>query len=328
MSPSRGAAVAIPVQQGTDAWRDERRFGIGSSDAPATVDLDPFKSRLELWAIKRGLIEEGPETDTMRIGKLVEPVASTLYELQTGRKLRRRLQMLSHPDYPFLRASLDRVSGQRIIELKKSRTGLGYGRRGTDQVPPHVLIQVQHQLLVTGYPVADVAVFVAGEDLRRYEIPADRGLQDALLAKEIAFWDCVLIDTPPTDLDGSEATRRYVTARYPEDGGHQMIPDEEFSALALQLAGARAGAAVAAEEQQRLENQIKARMGAAALAEGPGYRITWKNNRPSVTTDWEAVARDVASTSDALDAAIDIHTSETPGKRVLRPTFTKESTDA
>jgi putative phage-type endonuclease len=317
---NRSAAIALPVRQGTDAWRDERQYGIGSSDAPATVDLDPHRSRLERWAEKVGYVEPQEETRWMRMGKLVEPVIALLYEEETGRKVRRRHQMLMHPEYPFIRASLDRVSGRRVVEIKKARDARAWGRSGSDDVPPHILIQVQHQLLVTGYPMADVAVLIAGDELRVYPIPADRTIQDRLLVKELAFWDCVLTMTPPTDIDGSVAAQRYITERYPEDAGHQLIPDNEFVDLVAQYRDAVAWADVAAAEARRLETQIKARMGAAALVEGPGWRITWKNAKDSKVIDWEAVARDIAPPK-RLEAAIKAHTTTKPGSRRFLPKF-------
>jgi putative phage-type endonuclease len=327
--------VALAVRQGSDEWLEERQRGIGSSDAPATVDLDPYSSRLEKWALKVGLIDPPQQTPTMRIGKLVEPLIATLYEEQTGRKVRRRLQMLQHAEHPFLRASLDRVAAGRIVELKKSRTGDGYGRPGSDQVPPYVFIQVQHQMLVTRYEVADVAVWVGGEELRRYEVPADRRTQDLLLQRELVFWQCVVDEVSPVAIDGSAATQRYLAARYPEDRGHQLIPDEDLIELAVHLREAREAVVAASLMQTRIENEIKARMGDAALVEGPGFRITWRNPKPSESIDWMAVATEYRDLIDRyehgqptpdpsleLEEIVRRHTTAKPGARRFLPTFT------
>lgn len=323
---TRSAALALPVQQGTDAWREERRRGIGSSDAPATVDLDPRRSRLELWAEKVGHIDPPEENRWMRIGKLSEPLVAQLYEEETGRRVRRRRQMLQHPDHPVIRASLDRVAGRRVVEIKKAHDARAWGRSGSDDVPPYVFVQVQHQLLVTGYEIADVAVLIGGDDLRVYPIGADDTIQSRLVGRELALWDCVLTQTPPTDIDGSAAAQRYVNARYPEDTGHQLIPDAALIDLVEQYRDARAWAALAERESTRLENAIKSRMGTAAVVEGPGWRITWRNAKPSLVIDWEAVARDAAPAR-RLTAAIKAHTTTKPGSRRFLPTF-KGETDA
>src|SRR5690349_21496966 len=153
------SAVVIPVRQGTDEWRAARRSGIGSSDA--AVVAGEKGSVVELWGEKTGLAPR-PEPDQelaerFAWGHRMEPLLALAYTEREGRPLRRLTRLLRHPDVPFALASLDRVSAvkgeRRIVEIKVSDLDAKW-RDG--ELPGDVKAQVQHQLWVTGYDVADV----------------------------------------------------------------------------------------------------------------------------------------------------------------------------
>src|SRR6266487_441319 len=58
-----------------------RRDKIGGSEAASACGVDPFRSRIMLWAEKTGRIER-PETEAMKWGKLLEPVVFAGLERQ------------------------------------------------------------------------------------------------------------------------------------------------------------------------------------------------------------------------------------------------------
>ena len=60
-----------------EEWLEWRRGGIGGSDAATIVGLNPYRSRLELYADKLGMMPEKEDSEAMRIGRdLEEYVAS------------------------------------------------------------------------------------------------------------------------------------------------------------------------------------------------------------------------------------------------------------
>ena len=74
------------TNQDRSQWLEERRQGIGGSDAAAAVGLSPWKTRLELWLEKTGQTPDREETPEMRRGTLLEPVVKQLYADATGRR--------------------------------------------------------------------------------------------------------------------------------------------------------------------------------------------------------------------------------------------------
>ncbi len=52
-----------------EQWQAERLLGIGASEAAAVLGIDPWKSALELWALKTGQVDiiNRPDCKTARL---------------------------------------------------------------------------------------------------------------------------------------------------------------------------------------------------------------------------------------------------------------------
>lgn len=183
-----------------DVTRDRHLF-IGASDAAAALNLSPWRTAADLWLEKRGALPPFEGNAATRWGKLLEPLLRQEYAEATGRSVYLPPERLVHPRVGFIAAHPDGVTADhRALELKTARTAEGWGEPGTDEIPEAYTIQVQHILMVTELPVADVAVLVGGSDFRLYEVPADGELQAAILEAELEFWHYVESDIqPPID---------------------------------------------------------------------------------------------------------------------------------
>lgn len=313
-------ALALPVRQGTPEWLAARREGIGSSDAP--VIAGEVGSVLELWAEKSGLVEpEAPDAETSRLfewGHRLEPIVADWYADTTGRQLQRVNQMLRHRQVAWAFASLDRrVKGERrIVEIKTTR----FGWTGGEDVPGRVQAQVQHQLWVTGYDVADVAVLTGGSEPRIYTIERDDAYIDDLAYLETEFWGWVQSRTRPP-VDGSENARRVLSRLHPRNDGTLLPLTPDLDAVVQSWLSAKAAVKEAEAQEATLGNTLRALIGDADGIDG---RVTWKKNADSQRTNWPAVAsayRSLLTGHDPteLDAIESIHSLTVEGPRVLRP---------
>lgn len=335
------AAERLPVVQGTDDWLAARRNGIGSSDA--AVIAGEKGSVLELWGDKTGIVPR-PEPDEATAemyawGHRLEPLVAEAYTERTGRPVRRAMQMLRHPKVPWALASLDRVSAvkgeRRIVELKVTSIDAKYAG---DDLPGDVLAQVQHQLWVTGYDVADVAVLKTHWRLGIFEVERDEAYLEDLTFLERDFWRRVeLCEMPP--VDGTENARRVLAQIYARNNGQMLMPAADLDLLAEELRLARAEAKAAEARQATIENGIRAVIGDADGFEGPWGRITWRKNADSEKTDWKLVAgayrrviEEIAIADpeqpvpESLDAIESTYTRTIEGPRVLRPYLKEEKT--
>jgi putative phage-type endonuclease len=325
------AAPALPVQ-GTEAWLAFRRNGIGSSDIAVIAGESPFRSPYSLWAEKTGQVIPDPsdeQAELFEIGHLMEPVLLELYERRTGRHPKRAHMVRVHRDLPWAFASLDAIAPvRRVVEAKWTHSG----RWGDAGVPDDVLIQVQWQLFVTGWDVADVVALKAQRP-RIVEVPRDQGVIDELVALATGFWRLVETRTPPAT-DGSEATRHTLVALHPVATAPALAPTPDVVQLVAALVEAKAQAKAAAELEGSVGNALRAVIGDA---DGIAGYCTYRRNADSTRTNWPAVAAAYRSTieqirtfsespaeADELLANLDLdaieasHSETVGGARVLR----------
>lgn len=248
--------TALAVRQGTPEWRAERAHGIGSSDAPIITGDAPWGDLRTLWAVKAGIIDE-PQIDTPATawGLRLEDVVAEWYAETYGVKVQRVRQLQVHRELPWMRASLDRriVGARQLLEIKTRRfADEQWGPDGSSEIPTHYLVQVQHQLAVTGMESAVVAVLFSGSDPRRYPIPRDESLIEALIELETEFWQSVEAGTPPEPI----LARRRRTVVPLHDG--ELEADDALCGLLIRGHEARQGVKIAKEASDAIDAEVKA----------------------------------------------------------------------
>jgi putative phage-type endonuclease len=172
-----------------DEWLEVRKTGIGSSDAAASVGLNPYQSQLELWMVKTGRgaalpqIDPNDDSSPMFWGSLLESFVAAHYTKKSGNRVRKINAVLQHPVHTWMLANIDReVIGSLVVQILECKTaGMNGAKLWRDGVPEYVQLQVHHQLAVTGKQAADVAVLVCGNEFRTYRIERDT---DKLLAAQ------------------------------------------------------------------------------------------------------------------------------------------------
>lgn len=310
---------ALALRQGTPEWLAARKATIGSSDIPIIVGESTTKSAHTLGAEKLGLIEAKIDEETQElfdIGHLMQPVLLRIYERKTGRKVRAVHGWRTHRQIPWATASLDgETPVRRAVEAKW--TNATRWRRG-ERVPGDVQAQVQWQLFVLGWDVADVVAMERGVP-RIETIERNDPMIDDLLYFAREFHDRLERgELPP--VDGSESTHRTLTARYPIDDGIYLAQTADLAAMAAQLGEARAAKKAADDAERTVGNALRAVIGEASGIDG---LVTLRKNADSIRVNWPAVAgafRELLADTEAetLDSLQSIHTETSQGARVLR----------
>ena len=151
-----------------ELWLEQRKKGIGGSDASAVMGLNPYKSNIELWEEKLGIVE--PEDisnkDCVVYGNHAEEPLRQLFALDHPQYevTHKEFKVYQHKEYPFLQASLDGLLKDQdgrvgILEIKTTEILRSMQSESwKDQIPNNYYIQVLHYMNVMN---ADFAVLKA-----------------------------------------------------------------------------------------------------------------------------------------------------------------------
>lgn len=256
-----------------EQWLEQRRTGLGSSDAAAVCGLSEFATPLHVYLDKLGLLPPRSEP-RLRWGLKLEDVIAEAYTQQTGTALYRPATMMRHVNHPWMLATLDRLTSlaemSRVVELKAATTSKGWGEPGTDEVPQGYLIQVQHQMAVAGLEVADVAVLIALGDFRVYTVRRSEALVEKLIGIERDFWRRVEDRDPPEpDWRHPETPGLVELLHRPAAGVRRCLGDgARFLAERYQATGEQIG--LLKKEREEIKARLAEHMGDAEIGELPG----------------------------------------------------------
>lgn len=218
-----------------ERWLEERRKGIGSSDAPAILGISPFASPATVAASKRGLDREDAESELMRWGHYVEgPMIEALRdETKMPAQLDGSMYRSEERGLEFMHATPDGTvvaDGERGgIECKLKVFGADEWEESG--IPPHVVAQCQHSMRVLELRFFIVVALLDGYRLRWKRIERDDAfINERLIPAERDFWS--LIETgraAPLHVGNPKATGRILASMHPRDDGSivQLDADAE-----------------------------------------------------------------------------------------------------
>lgn len=201
-----------------EEWLQERKNGIGGSDAATIIGLNPYKTNIQLWEEKTGRREAIDISDKpyVQYGTYAEEHLRELFKLDFPQYevSHQENTIIKHPKYPFLFASLDgqlvdKETGELgILEIKTTNILQSMQKeKWKDKIPDNYYCQVLHYLNVTGYSFVilkaqlkydydgDIKLETRHYKILRKDVEKDiQMLQDS----EISFWnDYVVKDRQP-----------------------------------------------------------------------------------------------------------------------------------
>ena len=258
----------------------KRRYSIGSSDAPSVCGANPWRSAYDVWLEKTGRVEPFAGNEATRAGDLLEP-AIIQYAIETLKPLhaKRGVELVSE-DHDFITATLDaefwfNLEDCCIVEGKSGGvcSPLDYdawGEPETDEIPEYYMVQVQHQMFVAGkrYQFAAVPSLLPPRGFMMYYVPRDEALIEAIVERELKFWEHVKSDTPPDGTPSMDALKRM--RRQPK----KTVPIDESLILAWNDAKEKANQAKQVKEEAEIA--LLASLGDAEAGDfGGGQLITY-----------------------------------------------------
>ncbi|WP_129692340.1 YqaJ viral recombinase family protein [Gottfriedia acidiceleris] len=255
-----------------------RKNYIGGSDAATVLGLNKYKSKVELYLEKTGQVEV-KQLDSMPIlwGNLSEDNVAKIFEMQTGKKVRKSNKLWIHPEHEFMSANLDRVViGEKAILECKTATGWKAKEWEDDEIPVAYLIQCLHYLAVTGYERAYIACMIDNSKFVWKTIERDEELINQIIAALTEFWTFSVLQNNPPAFDGSDAATNLLKNLYPKSNAKQIKLPSETDEIIEKLNEAKEYEATWKETKTNYENQLKEALKDNEAGVTEKHLITWK----------------------------------------------------
>lgn len=189
----------------TEQFENERKCGIGGSDIAAVMGLSKWKTPLDVYNEKKGIVT--PQfTDEVRrrmsVGLALEEVIRNEVVKKNPFFTIKKAKYIKHPEYNFIMAHPDGIivdsdtNDNYIFEAKTA----GYDSWG-DDVPIEYYLQIQQYMLIANLDKAYLACLTLNNmKMHYYWYDADKEVQQRIIDAAVNFWNNhFLKDIPPED---------------------------------------------------------------------------------------------------------------------------------
>lgn len=317
-------------------WLAARRTALTGTDVAAIVGLSKWHSAAGVFLDKRGELpfDEAGDSEALEWGvRLEEPIARKFADSHPDLQILASPGVLRSKHWPFMAVNVDRLAISRDkvkpapLEIKTTNQYLaGEWDPESDQFPAAALLQVHHEIAVTGADGAWLAVLIGGQRYADRWVPRDEEMVERLVEMEGRFWrDHVEAGVMPP-MDGSKATTELLGRLYDVDPDAVTVLDPtEWLPLRSSYEGTKAALRAAEYAFDETCNRIRALLGPAQYGVCDGAEVvTWKQNgtfassrfaaehpalveqftRPLPALDTEALKRDHPDVYDSYRARV------------------------
>lgn len=296
----------LALEKNREKWLATRARNINSSEVAALFGLSPYMTPLELYALKTGQITDGfKDNDRAAAGRFLEAGIAAWACEKFG------LQAKPFKDYmedPKARtgASFDweitayddapaPLAGRIPLEIKmvdflqfhgSFRQGYADRKWNADnlddiQAPPHIELQVQHQMMMSGAPFSIIAPLVAGNALHKIVRLRNETIIGKIRLRIAQFWEDVVEGREPgADYERDAETIKRLYAR-PDPRAAVAVEDQPRLMAAIDRATQAAEEKkAAAEVEETAKAEVMDILRECELAILPdGSKVTWKADK-------------------------------------------------
>lgn len=265
------------------SWLAHRQGLLTASSMAAILGEDQYRDAFDVFVEKTTtrLHEEIITIDDPRFwGSVLEqPILTTVasYYGWDYRKGGALLRSKAHPLFgSTLDAEIDRRDGRGwgCLEGKTTVVTKDWDEE-TGELPTRVLIQAQHQLLVTGAPFCAVFALLVGSRPCLIEVEPSAEFHAMIVDAGLEFHDRLLRGDCPQPTARSNVSRRY---NHDGDGSTVQLPIE-FVELTRDYFETNTELARLAAAKQEIQNRIRDAIGDATFGELPeavNEKLVWK----------------------------------------------------
>lgn len=260
-----------------EEWLEIRRNSIGGSDSASACGASPWKSPLELYCEKDGLITDKESNEAMRRGVYLEEYVAQRFEEESGKKVRRDNHMYADDDFPCLTANIDRVIVGENAGLE-CKTMNDYSSNDYDieegEIPTQYYYQLQHYMMVMHWQYMYIAFSSNFKFVWLRVERNDEFIRD-MRQKELDFWYNYVVKKQRPECDGSDSAIDTLTRLYPNETPGTVL-EFDFDSLGERYTQLTDIANHIKAEKENIKSKICDTLMDAEVGLSAGYKASWK----------------------------------------------------
>lgn len=253
-------------------WLEQRAKNINSTDVSALFGLSKYMTPYELFHKKKNKTTDEISNPRMIYGTMLE---SGILNLFNHLENKEAIPMKAYCELDDLKigSSFDAVieSENAIVEIKNVDQFIFKNEWIDDEAPYHIELQVQHQMLVSGYSNCYLVALVGGNDLKVFKRTADENIQQAIIEKVKEFWSAIENGIEP-EIDYAK-DYEFVKSLYQETDGSVIVTDDLYP-LARKYKDYSTMEAEAKEQKEAIKAEIFTKIGQTEKVKGSNYSIS------------------------------------------------------
>lgn len=271
----------------------QRGLTIGGSEVSSIMGMNPYKSAYRLYLEKAGIFppEDLSARDAVHFGTEFEPIIIKRWCENKGidyNDLVTRRSTYTHPLLKWMSFSPDGYHKDCSFgvecKLVGTRTGMGWGVEGTDEIPSMYLMQLVWGAMVTRIPLWYIIALV-GTELRTYKYVHRPELAKQLLKKARRFMKVNVRRRIPPPATNTNADAEALKLLHPRSGGNIRNATPSERALVERYSELYPKHKELEKEVQDLRAQLKQMIGNdKGISDGQNI-ATWKSG-PSGKRSW------------------------------------------
>lgn len=274
----------IITPQNHDDWLAMRRLDVTSTESAALFGLSPYMTHFELWHRKAsGQEPEFKVNDRMRWGNRLEAaIAHGIaeeqgWEIQPLKDYMRLAGLRIGSSFDFVITNLREPAHLEIknVDFLAFREGWIEHDDGSIEAPEHIEIQVQHQMLVSGFKRSFIGAFIAGNRGVVIERERDEQVIAAIKHRISEFWATIASGQQPDPIMPDDAMAVIGLNQYAQPGKVlDASGDANIASLVLNYKAAAKAEADAAADKDVAKARLLEAIGDAERVLLDGWTIS------------------------------------------------------
>ena len=241
-------------------WLAMRKLDVTSTESAALFGMSPYMTHFELWHRKHsGDVPEFKTNERMKWGNRLEAAIAHGIAEEQGWTIEPMKDYLRLPEerigssFDFRITSLGEPAHLEIknVDYLAFRDGWIEHDDGTIEAPEHIEMQVQHQMMVSGYKRAFIGAFIGGNRGVVIERERDEQVISAIRQRIADFWHSVDAGQEPAPMMPGDAEAVIRLNQYAQPG--KILDASADEEIAIRVAEYKALGNQAKDIDERLQ---------------------------------------------------------------------------